>query len=444
MSETTVNTTVVARAEYSVMGSDLVSHLKVAANAWDKNASLPILKHVMFTLTDPEALILEATDLEYAVVRTVAARQDYSTFEHGMCLPFAALMDVLPKMFNADRIDITFEHQKEGRTKPELRPDFEWKSYSVPKPEDYIQVPYTVDRCVATFQQGDTEWELAGMSAEDFPFIPRMGKLKGGVEAELLLFQWDAKEGPIGFIEAGAASEDNRPILQGVLLKLDAESKTALMASADGYRLHLLEMPAPVIHDASLIIPARAFKKFVGKRIEDQLLNVYLAGEQVIFNEGPHTTVISLIEGKFPDYEAIIPRNFSGVITVPINEAFAAFTKIGAIASQSASTTRIHDMQDDSFVVSAKSETRGKGQRTVKNCVINSDVDEVALNYSYMVDAFKQIAALYGQGKPKQIEKLSKRCNIHLVAPTAPVVIQPEDLAGMEATVVVMPMSTDR
>ena len=106
-----------------------------------------------------------------------------------------------------------------------------------------------------------------------------------------------------------ASVEEARPVLTGVLLKLDGDHIT--MAATDGFRISIREddIPNPVSHPIEAIIPARALielSRIVSSASEDTLIMTFPAERgQVIFHMQNLELVSQLIEGSFPIIEPL-------------------------------------------------------------------------------------------------------------------------------------------
>lgn len=97
-----------------------------------------------------------------------------------------------------------------------------------------------------------------------------------------------------------AATDDTRPVLAGVLMRL--RGKTATFA-ADGFRLALrtIELPEPVADSIEVIIPARALlelSRIIGDAESNVEITVTPSGGQVLFHTESTDLVSRLIEGR--------------------------------------------------------------------------------------------------------------------------------------------------
>ncbi len=153
-----------------------------------------------------------------------------------------------------------------------------------------------------------TEGNLRGMSAEEFPAIPTV---QDGV---VLRQQGHALKEMINQVAIAAATDDSRPIFTGVLTTFSGQS--IAMVAADGFRLGLrsTELTEGSPEEVQLIIPARALLELArvlpdGKG-QDEMVEIAVTPNknQVIFRTSTVELVSRLLEGQFPNYKQIMPK----------------------------------------------------------------------------------------------------------------------------------------
>src|SRR3989304_7646734 len=135
---------------------------------------------------------------------------------------------------------------------------------------------------------------------------------------------------------------DARPILTGVLVKVDGGSVT--FAATDGFRLSVrsAHLSAPVVEPVAAIIPARALAELgrvAGDQEEAAVMTLPPGRGQVIFHLKDVELVSQLIEGTFPDYTHIIPKAYA-TRTVMTTEAFRKACKAADIFARENAHTR--------------------------------------------------------------------------------------------------------
>lgn len=242
-------------------------------------------------------------------------------------------------------------------------------------------------------QSGDgkraTKADINGMDPDDFPVLQSdtgdgfSAVVDPGVMREM-----------IAQVEFAAASDESRPVLAGVLARFE-ESRLTL-ASADGFRLAVrsgsLAEPAPDKLDA--IVPARAMRE-LARIIADATEPVRLAltpnRSQLVVRVDGTVFLSRLIEGTFPDYRAIVPRDFSTTVTVGRDALQTAVRRAGYFARDNNDVIRLtvagadEDGDLGSVEVSANAAERGSSQSFV-DAGVSGPGTQIAFNARYLND----------------------------------------------------------
>jgi DNA polymerase-3 subunit beta len=185
-----------------------------------------------------------------------------------------------------------------------------------------------------------------------------------------------------------------------------------------------------------MIIPARTLQELarvISDEDEEVLISLPDGRGQVMFSLNSVLVVSQLTEGKFPDYEAIIPRHYETSVLVYTDDLLAACRSSEVFAKDSANTARVlietgdHPNTPGRVIVAGKSQEKGDAEAPLDASVEGKTV-EVAFNIRYMIDVLNVI-------REDQVV-------LETSGPTAPGVIRP---AGREDFIhIIMPMSTGR
>ncbi|MCS7295209.1 MAG: DNA polymerase III subunit beta, partial [Dehalococcoidia bacterium] len=182
---------------------------------------------------------------------------------------------------------------------------------SLPRQEVTLSAPAgTTDLRVTC---GTSKARIPGIPAEDFPTIARIGDQPptATVEAEAL-------REAVGQVVFAAATDDSRPVLAGVLLEFKGDELT--LAAADGFRLSVrtLTLQQPAATDLAIIVPAKALAELArvaGESDEALQLLVTPNRSQLLARTGRLEFLSRLIDGTFPEFRQIIPRQWKTRVT---------------------------------------------------------------------------------------------------------------------------------
>jgi DNA polymerase-3 subunit beta len=223
-----------------------------------------------------------------------------------------------------------------------------------------------------------------GIVADDFPVMPAITSGKTiQLDGPLL------KKG-LQQVVFAASSDESRPVLTGVLIH-SYEGKLYL-AATDSYRLAEKEVGTSK-EDVSLLVPASAMNDLL-RVLGDDVDKVSLTydEQQVLFNVGDVELVARLLEGKYPDYRKLIPKDFA--VSVQLKKAdLLNVTKVSSLfARESAGsvTIKVDEAKQELSIHSIASQL-GDNTATATGKVTGSG--EITLNSRYLLDALQAFAA---------------------------------------------------
>jgi DNA polymerase-3 subunit beta len=233
-----------------------------------------------------------------------------------------------------------------------------------------------------------------------------------------------------------AATDESRPILTGVLVQFDEDSMT--MAAADGFRLSVKATPLSQYagEPTEVIIPARALMEL--SRIsadQEQPVEVIItpARKQILFHLQSIDLVSQLIEGKFPDYNQIIPKGYATRTILETSSFLKAARVSHLFARDSANIIKLEvipagdELMNGQITLVATSAELGDNVADV-DASIEGEPLEIAFNAKYLIDVLSVIE--------------SPQVALETTAASSPGVIRP--IGDDQFTHVIMPMHISR
>jgi len=342
-------------SKVTVQKSAFAESLAIVGRAVASHVHLPVLANVLISKEDDQ-LRLSTTDLTMGVSVWIDAKMDGDI---GLTLPAKTLTDVVNSF-----------------TEPEV-------TFSVNgKPE-------------AALKCGTYKGVVKGMEAEEFPKMPEFDTA-GGIPLEASTL----KE-MIRAVAFAASVDESRPVLTGVLLQMDG--KTITMAATDGFRLalHKTEVSIP-LEKKQLIIPASVLKEVLRilSATKANTITLYLpsAGSQVVLRlDDSHCVQIvsQLIDGKFPDFQVIIPKGYKTRTIVDAGELLKACKQAGIIAREGSNVVRFHLQPgaDESGKVKLLSASAETGESEIElNATVEGQELEIAFNVKFLQDVLETIS----------------------------------------------------
>ena len=280
------------------------------------------------------------------------------------------------------------------------------------------------DRLALHLIGAGSSFRLPLLPLDDYPGVPSLG------EPFVTTF-----DGPgfarLAAVTVAAGRDDTLPVLTGVLL--DRDDRGHLVAAAtDRYRLAVQELGDGVLPDGwtEALLPARDLRK-LGRaflrdaRVELQLGEEALSGEKLVtYRAGLRTLTSRLIEGGFPKYRGLIPKESTGQTIAKRGDLLTAVAR-AAVAAPRFAPVRL-TIGSDGLVV-----TGGDGQRpdsafasTSVDAKFSGEPSGTALNPAFLTDG---LAALGGED-----------VQLSTTAPQRPVVLTSPDSPGL--TYLLMPV----
>jgi DNA polymerase-3 subunit beta len=366
----------------SILQENLARGLTVVSRAVSSRAALPVLSNVLLRTKDA-GLELTATNLEIGITHWVPGKVDE---DGSITLPAKLFADIVTSLPNM-RIDL------------ELLPD---------------------DRVHLTC--GRFETHMKGMAADEFPQIPAAGERPTTRISQKVLRRALAE------VAFAAASEEARPILTGVLTHFEGDRLT--LAAADNYRIAITTIGTlDPVEDTSVVVPARSYHELerILSDVDDPVEIVLSPSRnQITFHLEGTQLVSRLIDGQFPNYQQVLPKEHATRAIVDREELLRAVRPAALLTRESTKIVKLHvgGAGAAGITVTAVSDL-GDHQSEV-DATAEGDGTTIAFNATYLTDVLQNVDA--------------EQFAIELNGPLSPGVFRPAD--GREYTHVVMPVRT--
>ena len=227
------------------------------------------------------------------------------------------------------------------------------------------------------------EASFNGIPATEFPKLPTYSL------ENLFSFPSDKLLESINQVAFAAATDEGRPVLTGVLVKI--EGKTLSLIATDGYRLSLktIEVDTTVKEKISLLLPAKSLMETArilaeNKEGKEKTIKMGFTKEQnqVVFVFPELDLFSRVIEGDFPAYEKIIPQNFSTRLVLD-REGFAKEVKVVSIFARDSANIIKFKVQKGALEMSANSPQIGENKSSLE-VKLEGDEGEIAFNSRFL------------------------------------------------------------
>lgn len=232
---------------------------------------------------------------------------------------------------------------------------------------------------------GSYKSTINGIDADDFPELPIIDESKA---VSYAIAAHDFKQAVTQTIIA-TSSDVNRPVLTGVYWH--SHEGQLYLAGTDGYRLAERQLTKTKSQVAA-IIPKTSLQEVL-RTVDDNTdtVEVLFDDSQVRFRAGEAEVTSQLIDGNFPDYRQLIPKDTSTTVTLTKNE-FVRITKIAGLFSRDSGGSVVITADMDTSKLKIHSVASELGENTSETEVaISGQSDTVSLNSRYISEALAVI-----------------------------------------------------
>jgi DNA polymerase-3 subunit beta len=328
--------------KFTITREQLQEGLVAVAASVPAKTTLPVLANILVE-AGRDGLRLSGTDLDIAVSTTVPASVDQ---EGAVTLPAKKLVEIVRELPSAA---IRFTSSGEQRV---------------------------------TIECGRAKFRLLGLPREEFPAFPAV-KFEDG---------WKCSSGDlqklIGHVAFAASTEESRPILNGVLWELRPERMR--MVATNGHRLAKMDVPTRpglAAGQADLIVPPKALEQIRRLYGSEEEIEIARSENHLGFRSATTLVFTRLIEGPYPNYEQVIPRENDKVATADKAAFTAALRRMSIVASDQTHRIRVA-LVGGSCKFSVQTPDLGEAQEEI-SISYEGDPLEIGFNASYLLEILK-------------------------------------------------------
>lgn len=325
-----------------ILQENLNKGLSTSFRTISTKAQLPVLANVLLK-ADKNGLQISATNLETGINIKLGAKVEE---EGEITIPAKILTEVISSL-PAGKIDL---ESKENTLK---------------------------------ILTNEYEASFNGIPATEFPKLPTYSP------EDLFSLPSEKFLESINQVAFAAATDEGRPVLTGVLIKI--EGKTLSLVATDGYRLSLktIELDTTVKEKTSLILPAKSLMEMArilseNKDEKEKTVKMGFTNEQnqVVFVFPEMELFSRLIEGDFPSYEKIIPQNLSTKLVLD-KEGFSREVKVVSLFARDSANIIKFNIQKSVLEMSANSPQIGENKSSLET-KLEGEEGEIAFNFRFL------------------------------------------------------------
>lgn len=331
--------------KFTCKRSDLAHGVQTVLNAVSSRNTLPILSNILVE-TDKNVIRLTTTDLEVSIKCQIPAEVSSSG---SITIPAKRLSEIVREL-----------------------------------PDSEISLSVS-DNAVVTLVCEKTRFKINGLPKDDYPVLPKVKSDKGFNLAKKTL------QGMIKKTIFAVSTDETRYVLNGVFFIV--EGQTMRLVATDGHRLAMIEhtLEKNPNQKFNYIVPAKALQELSKILGEEGEVNIQINDNQIIF-ENPEVVLMSrLIDGQFPNYDQVIPKQSDKHISCNKDFLLSATRRVSLMASDKSSSIK-YTISANQLMITANTPEVGEAQEEMEINYTGETIT-IAFNAKYVIDVLKNITS---------------------------------------------------
>lgn len=331
--------------KFSILKDSLLDGLQKVLPVISTRSTLPVLYNVHFK-ADQDKVWLTATDLDITIRTAVEAKVSRAG---EITLPAKRLFSIVKELpVNEIEIDVG-------------------------------------DDLYAKVQAGASYFKLVGISAEDFPPLPKLSSPR------TLTINQGLWKTMLKSVHYAASSDESRPMLNGVLLS--AKGGKLVMVATDGRRMAMWEEEFNITRDLEVecTIPNNTVHELLTVLKDDGPMKVSISDKQIEAEREDLMLVSKLVDHMFPNYRQVIPSGAEYRVTLEREAFLGAVRRASLLISEKTGAVTLNFSKNHLEVYSISAEA---GEAKEKLAVKYSGKDiAISFNPEYLMDPLRNITS---------------------------------------------------
>ncbi|NPB09191.1 MAG: DNA polymerase III subunit beta [Thermodesulfobacteria bacterium] len=324
----------------------LLKVLSKVQNIADRKSSMAILSTVLFEVKEG-GIEISATDLEIGFKSFVEAEVEE---EGALAIPARKFYEIV-KDFPSETLDLVEE-------------------------DSWLKISGANEEVL---------FKLACLPAEDFPALPEIE------ETTLLEIPGSVFSEMIAKTIFCVATEESRFILAGIYMEQPEEEKTLRFVATDGHRLAMIDREINNVEGLELspgvIVPRKACQE-MRKLAQDQVLVQFGVKENHVILAAPNMMLTArLIDGRYPDYRAVIPQTKEKIVVVPRKRFIEALKRVSVISIERFRPVTL-EVSPEAITIVSQHPDLGEGREKVA-AQYQGEAFSLNFNAKYLVDCLE-------------------------------------------------------
>lgn len=333
---------------FAVSSSTLLKHLQSISGVLVSNNTLPILDNFLFEISD-STLSIHASDIETTMITTLEVESNKSG---SICMPSNILLDILK---NLPEQPVTFRVNEET---------------------------LGIELASAT-----GNFEMVGYPGEDFPKVKELERTQQTIMTSGVLSE------AINKTIFATSNDELRPVMGGVFCEISPENMT--FVATDAHKLvRYRRNESKATTNASFILPKKALTLLKNNLAsgDEAEISIDYNEDNALFKFRNIQLICRLIEGKYPNYEAVIPQENPNVLTIEREAFLNSIRRVSIFANK---TTRQVSLKISGSELSISAEDIDFSNKANERltCSYNGADIEIGFNSRFLIEILNNISS---------------------------------------------------
>ena len=336
--------------KFVVSSTELLEHLQAISKVISSKNTLPILDNFLFELKDGK-LVATASDMESTLITSIPL--DNSIGEGVIAFPAKILTDTLKEF-----------------------------------PEQPLTFDIDMDSLAVKITSENGVFSIVCQQGEDYPKIPGIEEnstVSITVDSELLL-------NGVSKTLFATADDELRPVMNGVFIELGNEDLT--FVASDAHKLVRYKRLDGRSNVASSFIlpkkPASLLKNILPK--EQNQVTLEFDEKNAFFSLSNYKLICRLVEGNYPSYNSVIPKNNPNVMTIDRVELYNTLKRVSVFSNPASNLIKFH-LTDNQVVVSAQDIDFSISARERLQCQYEGEEMEIGFKSVFLLEILSNISS---------------------------------------------------
>lgn len=361
----------------TITREEILSPLQIISGVVERKQTMPVLSNILL-VAEPGKVELTGTNMEVELVCNLSSA--FVESPGKITLPARKLVDICRSLPSDAAIELSLEGEK------------------------------------MHLRSGKSHFTLATLPADQFPNTEESAH-----DIAVSFTQGDFKR-MLDATSFAMAQQDVRYYLNGMLLELG--NKTVRLVATDGHRLALSSLATDLERDTDkqVIVPRKGIIE-LGRLLSDSDEEVVLSiGESHIYSQiGNYRFTSKLIDGKFPDYNRVIPKGGDKMMYADRNELKGMFTRASILSHENIRGIQLH-LSENQLQVFANNPEHEQAEDCLEVDYQGDDL-QIGFNVSYLIDVMNVLSTddvkvtLLNANSSALIESSTEDGNLYVIMP---------------------------